>query len=64
VGVSVSLYEGAKYAVRTAMKAAGADNRVIANLFGHSDTRSVLPDAEVQTSAVRNALGKLKSDSF
>jgi len=46
------------------MKAAGADNRAIANLFGHSDTRSALPDAEVQTSVMRNALGKRKSDSL
>jgi hypothetical protein len=40
------------------------DDRVIADLFGHSDARSVLPYAKVQTDVVRNALGKLKSDSL
>ena len=39
----VSLYEGTKHALGTAMKAAGVDDRVIADLFGHSDARSVLP---------------------
>ncbi|MCH8083357.1 MAG: site-specific integrase [Myxococcales bacterium] len=61
-GVSVSLYEGTKHALGTAMKAAGVDDRVIADLFGHSDARSVLPYAKVQTAVVRNALGQLKRD--
>jgi site-specific recombinase XerD len=60
----VSLYEGTKHALGTAMKAAGVDNRVIADLFGHSDAGSVLPYGTVQTTVVRNALGKLKSDSL
>jgi hypothetical protein len=46
------------------MKAAGVDDRVIADLFGRSDARSVLAYARVQTAVVRNALGKLKSDSL
>jgi site-specific recombinase XerD len=41
-------------------RAAGVDDRVIADLFGHSDVRSVLPYAKVQTAVVRNALGQLK----
>lgn len=46
------------------MKAAAVDDRVIADLFGHSDARSVLPYAKVQTAVVRSALGKLKSNSL
>jgi len=61
VGVSVSLYEGTEHALRTAMKAAGVDNRVIADLFGHSDARSVLTHAQVQTSVVRSALGSSRA---
>jgi hypothetical protein len=37
-----------------------AHDGVIADLFGHSDARSVLPYAKVQTTVVRNALGQLK----
>ena len=35
----------------------GVDDRIIADLFGHSDARSVLPYAKVQTAVVRNATG-------
>lgn len=63
-GVSVSLYEDTKRALGTAMKAAGVDERVIADLFRHSDARSVLPYAKAQTGVARNALSQLKSDSL
>ncbi len=46
------------------MKAAAVDDRVIADLFGRGDARSVLPYAKVQTAVVRNAPGKLKSDTL
>ncbi|MEE9607454.1 MAG: hypothetical protein V3U03_06905, partial [Myxococcota bacterium] len=59
VGVRVSLYEGTKHTLGTALKAAGEDDRVIAMLFGHSDTRSVEPYARVQTTTVRSAVSRL-----
>jgi site-specific recombinase XerD len=61
-GVSVSLYEGTKHAPSTAIKAAGVDDRVIADLFGHSKARSAPLYAQVQTDVVRNAPGKPRSD--
>ncbi len=59
VGVRVSLYEGTKHTLGTALKAAGEDDRVIAMLFGHSDARSVEPYARVQTTTVRSAVSRL-----
>ncbi len=59
-GVKVSLYEGTKHSLGTALKAAQVDDRTIAKLFGHADQRSVAVYAKVDTSTVRSALGRLE----
>jgi hypothetical protein len=61
-GASVSLYEGTKHTPSTAIKAAGVDDRGIADLFGHIKARSARLYAQVQTDGVRNAPGKPGSD--
>jgi len=62
VGVKVGLYEGTKHTLGTALKALGADDRVIAELFGHSDPRSVQYYAKVQSQTVRSAVAQI--DAF
>jgi hypothetical protein len=59
VGVRVSLYEGTKHSFGTAAKAAGVEDRVLAHIFGHSDTRSVARYGRLELDTVRSALGRL-----
>ncbi len=40
VGVKVSLYEGTKHSLGTALIADGVDERIVQKLFGHADIRS------------------------
>ena len=59
VGVKIGLYEGTKHTLGTLLKSAGEDDRVIAQVFGHADIRSVLPYARVKNATVRAALLRL-----
>lgn len=59
-GVRVSLYEGTKHSLATALKGAGVDDRVIARLLGHGDPRSVERYGRVQTAVVSAALARLR----
>lgn len=61
VGVSgVTLYAGLKHSTATHLKALGADDRVLAQLAGHRDPRSVAFYAKLDASMVRSALHRLK----
>jgi site-specific recombinase XerD len=60
VGVAVGLYEGTKHSTATHLKSLGADDRVLAELMGHADLRSVEKYARVQSSAIRAALSRLR----
>ena len=53
-------YAGTKHSSATALKSAGADDRVLATLMGHSDVRSVEKYAHVQASTIRSALAILE----
>ncbi len=55
----VSLYEGTKHSTATHLKALGADDRLLAQLMGHRDPRSVEKYAKLQGSTVRSALARL-----
>ena len=59
VGVRVSLYEGTKHSLGTALKSAGVEDRVLAQLFGHSDVRSVERYAKLETEVIRSTLARL-----
>src|SRR4029453_11080687 len=59
-GVRVSLYEGTKHSLATALKGAGVDDRVIARLLGHGDPRSVERYSKVQTAVIASALARLR----
>jgi len=59
----IGVYAGTKHSTATALKAAGADDRVLATLMGHSDVRSVEKYAHVQASAIRSTLAILERDS-
>ena len=60
VGVSgVSIYEGTKHSTATHLKALGADDRLLAQLMGHRDVRSVEKYAKLDSSAIRAALERL-----
>ena len=41
VGVKISLFEGTKHSTATALKTAGVEDRVLAQIAGHSDVRSI-----------------------
>jgi len=56
----VSLYEGTKHTLMTALKNAGADDRVLAQLAGHSDFRSVERYARLGTDLLRSTLRRIK----
>jgi site-specific recombinase XerD len=58
-GLEIGLYEGTKHTLGTLLKSAGEDDRVIAELFGHADIRSILPYARVKNTTVRAALMRL-----
>jgi integrase len=60
VGVDVSLYEGTKHTTATHLKTRGVDDRTLAALMGHSDTRSVEPYAQVETATKRAAIEQLR----
>jgi len=55
----VSLYEGTKHSTATHLKALGADDRLLAQLMGHRDTRSVEKYAKLDSSAIRAGLDRL-----
>jgi integrase len=56
----IGVYCGTKHSTATALKAAGADDRVLATLMGHSDVRSVEKYAHVQASQIRSTLAILE----
>ncbi len=61
IGVDgVSLYEGTKHSTATHLKALGADDRLLAQLMGHRDTRSVEKYAKLDSSAIRAGLERLR----
>jgi integrase len=64
VGVRASLYEGTKHSSATALKALGADDRVLAALMGHRDSRSVEKYARLQGSAIRSELARLRRNAL
>jgi integrase len=55
----IGVYAGTKHSTATALKAAGADDRVLATLMGHSDVRSVEKYAHVQPQVIRSTLAIL-----
>ena len=55
----ISVYEGTKHSTATHLKGLGADDRMLAAMMGHSDTRSVEKYAKVQGTAIRSALERL-----
>jgi site-specific recombinase XerD len=60
VGVSdVSLYEGTKHSTATHLKALGADDRLLAQLMGHRDARSIEKYAKLGSAAIRAGLERL-----
>ena len=59
VGVQCSLYEGTKHTLGTALKAAGVEDRVIQQLFGHADIRSVQAYARIEDGTLREAMARL-----
>ncbi len=61
VGVTgVSLYEGTKHSTATHLKSLGADDRLLAQLMGHRDTRSVEKYAKLDSNAIRAGLDRLR----
>jgi len=56
VGVQISLYEGTKHSTATALKAAGVEDRVLAQAAGHSDVRSIARYAKLETEVIRAAI--------
>jgi hypothetical protein len=54
-GVDIDLYNGTKHSLGAALETAGADDRVLAEIFGHSDPKSVVPYSGVQTATARAA---------
>ena len=59
VGVRISLYEGTKHSSATALKAAGVEDRVLAQIAGHSDVRSITKYSKIQTGVIETALAKV-----
>lgn len=61
VGVQgVKMYEGLKHSTATALKALGADDRLLAQLAGHRDPRSVEKYAKLQGQTIRNTILRLR----
>jgi integrase len=60
VGVQVSLYEGTKHSFGTAAKAAGIEDRVLAQVFGHADPRSVSRYAKLEPEVIRVNLERIR----
>jgi len=55
-----SLYEGLEHSSATHLKALGADDRVLAQLAGHRDPRSILRYAKLEPGTVATALRRLR----
>ncbi len=55
----IGVYEGTKHSSATHLKGLGADDRMLAAMMGHADTRSVEKYAKVQGTAIRSALARL-----
>lgn len=60
IGVEVGLYEGTKHCTATYLKSQGVDDRVLAELMGHADIRSVEKYARVQSAMILQALSRLR----
>ncbi len=58
-GSGVSLYEGTKHSSATYLKSLGVDDRLLAELMGHRDPRSVQKYAKLDGSAIRAGLERL-----
>ena len=56
----VSLYEGTKHSTATHLKSLGADDRLLAQLMGHRDARSVQKYAKLDSGAIRAGLERLR----
>src|SRR5690606_24668693 len=52
----VTLYSGTKHSTATYLKGLGADDRVLAQLMGHRDRRSVERYAKLTPQAIESAL--------
>jgi site-specific recombinase XerD len=61
--VKCSLYEGTKHSLGTALKAKGVEDRVIQQLFGHADIRSVQAYARIEDATQREAMARLHPSS-
>jgi integrase len=57
----VKLYEGTKHSTATRLKGLGADDRVLAQLMGHRDIRSVEKYAKLSPQTVAKILSRLES---
>ena len=54
-----SLYEGTKHSLGTALKAVGVEDRVIQQLFGYADIRSVQAITHTENATLREATARL-----
>ncbi len=55
----VSLYEGTKHSTATHLKALGAEDRLLAQLMGHRNARSVEKYAKLGSAEIRAGLERL-----
>ena len=51
---------GTKHSTATHLKGLGADDRLLAAIMGHKDSRSVEKYAKVQSRTIKSALAKLE----
>lgn len=59
-GSGVSLYEGLEHSTASRLKALGADDRVLAQLAGHRDPRSITRYAKLEPGTIASALKRLR----
>lgn len=55
-------WEGLKHSSATRLKSVGADDRLLAQLIGHRDARSVEKYAKLQGTSIQDALRRLRPD--
>ena len=58
----VGVYEGTKHSTATHLKSVGVDDRILASIMGHSDSRSVQRYAKVQGATIRRTLTRLDDE--
>jgi integrase len=58
-GVKCPLYEGTKQSLSTPLTAVGVEDRVIQQLFGHADIRSVQTYARIEDATLREVMARL-----